>query len=105
MATVKAEREKIKRVDVRQAAKSAIEYFQLLFPEASDFSLEEVELSEDEKYWLITLGFEVAKTKNPISLYKDSLQGLLNPPKTKYKLFKVDVRTGEVQGMKIRSLE
>ena len=102
MATIRAEREKPKRVDVRQAAKAAMEYARTLFPEASGFSLEEVELSEDEKQWLITLGFEVRKeAKSRIS----NLEDVLNPPRTKYKLFKVDVHSGEVQGMKIRAIE
>ena len=85
------------RIDVRQAANAAMDYFKSLFPTVRRFSLEEVELSEDGKHWLITLGFEVPKSSPDVD-------ALFLPPKTKYKVFKVDVRTGRVLAMKIRSL-
>ena len=85
------------RIDVRQAANAAMNYFKGLFPTVRRSSLEEVELSEDGKHWLITLGFDVPK-----SLLDAGAQFL--PPKTKYKVFKVDVQTGRVLAMKIRSL-
>lgn len=84
------------KVDVRQAAQAAMQYFQRLFPAVTHFSLEEVELSEDEKYWMITLGYDVARVSGSI---------ILRPPTTKYKVFKVNATTGEVLAMKIRSLQ
>ncbi len=74
-------------------------YFLSLFPQAMGCSLEEVELSDDEKYWLITLGFDAPK-----KISASNVTDLLNPPKTKYKVFKVDVHSGKVLAMKIRSL-
>ncbi|HEX3799917.1 MAG TPA: hypothetical protein VH413_14580 [Verrucomicrobiae bacterium] len=94
-------------LDVRQAAKSAMEYSQALFPTAINFSLEEAELSEDEKYWLITLGFETPNGKPKVAksnhINLESL--LLGGPKAKYKIFKVDATTGKVVSMKIRAME
>jgi hypothetical protein len=88
-----------KKIGAREAADAAVEYFRQLFS-ASEFqsiSLEEVELSEDGKYWLITLGYDV----HP----KSGIAAVLGPPKTKFKVLKVDTRSGQVVAMKIRKLE
>jgi hypothetical protein len=94
MATAKSESTII---DVKVAAESAMNYFRRLFPNVRSFSLEEVELSDDEKYWSITLGYDVAANR-PL------IPAELLPPTTKYKVFKVDAATGKVLSMKIRSL-
>jgi hypothetical protein len=86
------------RILVADAANAAMKYFQSLFPRVRKVSLEEVELSDDEKFWMITLGFELP------SDHPDIPSELL-PPKTKFKVFKVNAQTGEVLSMKIRSLE
>ncbi len=100
MGSTKVEPEVVRSVEAPEAARLAASYLRSLFPELSKYSLEEVELSEDGKYWLITLGIEVPKTK-VAPQFGDLLFG---PPTTKYKVFKVDVRTGKVLAMKIRSL-
>jgi|ERR1035441_1849701 hypothetical protein len=90
------------KVDARAAANAAAEYFKELYPTVTAFSLEEVELSEDGAHWLITLSFEV-----PISRLSSLSNVALafQPPKTKFKVFKVDAKTGRVVAMKIRKLE
>lgn len=99
MATTKLQSGPSTRIDARAAANAAARYFRQLYPNVSSCSLEEVELSEDDRYWLITLGFEVsAKAGGGIPL-------LLQPPKTKFKVFKVNAQTGEVVSMRIRKLE
>jgi hypothetical protein len=65
-----------------------------------DLLLEEVELTDDRKFWLITLGF---------TQLTGSLEDLLSteaPEKEeiKYKIFKVNAETGKVESMKIREL-
>jgi len=88
------------RIDARQAASAAAAYFRDLYSNVASFSLEEVEFSEHEHCWLITLSFEIPA--NP------RLGGVLvqfQPPKTKFKVFKVDAKTGRVVAMKIRKLE
>ncbi len=54
-----------------------------------DISIEEIELSSDEKYWLITLG-------HPRTFFV---------PAKDYKKIKVDAETGEVISMKMRIVE
>jgi len=98
MATTKSAPVSATRIDARRAASAAAGYFQQLYPNVSSFSLEEVELSEDGDYWFITLSFELGAK---IGGFPVTLQ----PPKTKFKVFKVNVRTGEVVSMRIRKLE
>lgn len=76
-----------------------MQYFKQLFSasEIQSSSLEEVELSEDGKYWLITLGYEVRP--------KSGITAAFGPPKSKFKVFKVEARTGRVVAMNIRTVE
>lgn len=89
-------------VDAKKAAQLASKYFKSLLPEVSDFSLEEVELSEDGNFWLITLGFTAKKSEQVATNAWANVFGA--PPRTKFKVFKVDTRTGKVISMKIRAL-
>lgn len=88
-------------IDVKDAAKAAAEYFSKLYSgkQYSDLLLEEVELSEDEKHWLITLSYAY-KPAPPAS----ALDIFSKQSPRKYKLFKIDASTGNVEAMKIRSL-
>jgi len=88
-----------KMINVKNAVKSAYDYFQsiqdLMNNHIEDLNLEEVELSEDEKFWLITLGFDrPIKTPN---LFEEKYKRV-------YKLFKVNSETGAVEAMKIREV-
>ncbi len=86
-------------LDVKQAAQKASEYFTTLYTgrNTANVQLEEVELTEDGRYWLITLSYPLA-----------SLTGLSEflgkgGPR-EYKVFKIDASTGEVKSMKIRNV-
>ena len=83
-------------IDVKQAAQSASGFFWELYRDkgTTDVRLEEVELVEDGKFWLITLSFQPPPTIN-----------LLRKQSRQYKTFKVDAQTGQVLSMKIRELE
>ncbi len=85
-------------IDVKQAAQLASNFIVGLYSDEtiSDVLLEEVELSEDSKYWLITLSFPA-----PAS----SVNAILGIRGRRYKIFKVDTETGEVLSMKIRELQ
>jgi hypothetical protein len=98
MPAISPTSKKAQKVDARAAANAAAAYFKDLYPNVTAFSLEEVELSEDGTHWLITLSFEIPPTQ---SLSRLPFQ----PPKTKFKVFKVDAKTGRVIAMKIRKLE
>jgi hypothetical protein len=89
-------------VDARQAAGSAFEYFNALFSRTSGLldsepfvDLEEIELSKDGRYWLVTLGFNARRPKDT------RLPDFLRVPLRKLKVFKVDAVTGRVLSMKI----
>lgn len=85
-------------LDVKAAAQKASEYFGALFSKelAADSRLEEVELSEDGKYWLITLSYPDTAS---------ALQAIFaNDPKRLYKQFKIDIASGSVVSMKIRKV-
>ena len=80
-------------IDVKKAVTAALAYAQELGRPGA--TLEEVERSEDDRYWLVTLGFP--RRLNDLSV----LGGIRYEPD--YKVFKVDAETSEVLSMKIRN--
>lgn len=84
-----------KRIDVEQAATNALNYFNKLYAGKgfTNIQLEEVELSDDDKYWFITLSYQPTV-----------LDPIIKGPKA-YKIFQIDAYTGNVKAMKIRSVE
>lgn len=79
--------EKKQIISAKEAAGHASKYLADVKSIASyNIGLEEIELSEDKKYWLITL----SHPKGYIGSVMD------------YKIFKVDAYTGKVLSMKIR---
>lgn len=62
-----------------------------------NLSLEEIELSPDRKYWLVTLSFDEARQKAP------ELPSFLRVPRQKFKVFKVERQSGRVVSMKMRN--
>lgn len=88
-------------IDVKKAVNTAKEYIQDFFaPETlSGLELEEVELSEDAKTWLVTLGFTSKKEQN-VSELLASRQAM-----REYKLFRIDAETGQILSMKTRTYD
>ena len=96
-------------IDVRKAVLAAQNYFKsmqdLMSPDDSfiirDLRLEEVEISEDKKYWFVTIGYDFAE-----GAFKDALSFIATPKKNdrNYKIFKINSETGEVESMKIREV-
>ena len=88
-------------LDVKEAAQRASEYFAGLYADEGvlNVQLEEVELTDDGQYWLITLSYPMIRSGEmsgiPINLAF----------RRKYKVFKIDSRTGEVKSMKMRNIE
>lgn len=64
--------------------------------------LEEIELTEDEHYWLITVGFDIKKDSVPLTPL-DALALPKSELERKYKIFKIDSEQGNVVSMKMRS--
>jgi hypothetical protein len=77
-------------INVKEAVEVAQRYFSMLYEGTTKFfpEVEEVELTEDEQFWVITLGY------SPDFFATDR----------KYKTFKINSATGEVISMKIRTL-
>jgi len=93
-------------VDVKSAIAAARVGFHEFMEEeetCENIRLEEVELSEDEKYWMITLGYDVF-----CKPYEVQNVFLHNPDfqtrKREYKLFRVNANNGNVESMKIRTV-
>ncbi|MHB8519255.1 MAG: hypothetical protein ACYDH9_00735 [Limisphaerales bacterium] len=90
------------KVDLNTAVKTALKFFNQSFGSVklSDVQLEEIELSEDEGFWLITVGYD-----NPSAV--DPFRGKMflphQVPIRKYKVVSVDARTGRPVSIKIRA--
>lgn len=84
-------------IDVKQATDKAKAHLVAFFPEAEQVQLEEVELSEDKAFWLITLSYEGVSSSVASSMLVG--KSLL------YKIFKLDAESGEVLSMKIRNIK
>jgi hypothetical protein len=99
------------RIDAKQAAQAAAKYLSdmrdLIDAKLRDVRLEEIELLEAPKVWVVTLGYDV-----PSQASNDLFPAILNPRplpgqvvyKRDYKTFQVNSETGEVESMKIRSI-
>ncbi len=92
-------------IDVKQAVKIARDYITNLFDQPlRELQLEEVQLSDDDKYWLITFGYDTDRM--PALEYGRS--GDFTPVKPQYirdyKIVTVDAETGKPISMKIREL-
>ena len=84
-------------INVKEVTDKAKEHLLAFFPDAEQVQLEEVELSKDKAYWLITLSYEGVSTSVASSMLVG--KSLL------YKIFKLDVKNGEVISMKIRDIK
>ncbi len=91
-------------VSVKEAVASSIKYVKDLYPEEplNDLLLEEVELSDDEKFWLVTLGF----TRKTIPYSHSALDLLTHREDYErvYKVIKVKAEDGNPVSLKIRKL-
>ncbi|MBI3329424.1 MAG: hypothetical protein HYZ81_22310 [Nitrospinae bacterium] len=84
-------------LDVKAAVTTAVTYLQVLYSDEDlkNIRLEEVWLSDDEKYWYVTIGYDsLTSARDPLAA--------LRQPEREYKLFKVRVEDGRVMEMKMR---
>jgi len=75
-----------------RAAENFVQNMKRSLGELSDVRLEEVVLTEDESYWLITLGFMRPESN------------VLEKPKREYRQFQIDATTGNLKSMTIRTV-
>ncbi len=83
-------------IPVKVAAQKAIGYMHLLFENTSIYGIEEVEITNDNKYWLITVS--MADENLPLA-------NVLGAGKRKYKIVQIDSDTGDVKSVKIRKFD
>jgi hypothetical protein len=88
-------------IGVKDAVRIAADYLASLYEgtELRDVLLEEVRLSDDDQYWLVTMGFSRLVSANPIFEALGSASF-----KREYKVFEVSAETGEVRSMRIREV-
>ena len=88
-------------IDVKDAFESAKKYFKDMYGESiQGVALEEVELSDDESYWYITIGYMDSSQLVGPTGYQFSPFG----PGRAYKIFKIDANNGKVMSMKVRNI-
>ncbi len=82
-------------IGVQQAVAAARDFARGLLDDEklAGITLEEVELSGDERFWLVTFGFPVT----------ERLSQFASGPAKDYKIFEVEADTGSVRSVDIRS--
>ena len=92
-------------IDVKEAVKKALDYVSSVIPVEAliDPRLEEVELSENEKTWLITISFIRVTPSKYLHSLASAMQEVTQSDR-EYKLVSVDADTGKPLSMKIRQL-
>jgi len=92
-----------KKIDVLRATHIALNYFRRIYKASFlRIRIEEIELTKDEKYWLLTIGYDIPGTSG-VS-FAETLTGMKPMPLREYKEFKLDAITGEVMYMRIRKI-
>ncbi len=83
-------------IDVRQASEAALSHLKSLYPsyDLGNVLLEEAELTDDEKFWLITLSFRAPGK---------SASDFFGEPRD-LKIIKISADTGDLKSMKIRKV-
>lgn len=92
------------RVDVKEAVRRALAYLRDLYSDEAlpNLRLEEVELSDDGRHWLITYGFTAAEQDIESNGLWSTVGGSTTRQRRDYKLIQVDAETGVPLSMKIR---
>jgi hypothetical protein len=90
-------------MDAKQAAKKAMDYLSEMFDTADlrDILPEEVELTEEDRLWEVTIGF----TRRQLSSSNGPMASLVGPTeafKRELKVFTIDAESGVVRSMKTK---
>ena len=93
-------------VDVKQAVARAMGYLEDMYriEQFKDVLLEEVDLSEDNKYWNVTIGFtrrQETTSGGPMA----TLIGQSSEFKREFKVFQIDSKNGDLRSMRSRKGE
>ncbi|MDR1819553.1 MAG: hypothetical protein LBR15_04805 [Methanobrevibacter sp.] len=85
-------------IDTKQAIESSINYIRDVYEQLPDLRVEEIELSDNEEFWIITLGWDEIKKNNNL---EQAMNPLFRGVKRAYKTFFVDSESGDIKKMKI----
>jgi len=93
-------------IDMKQAVQTAMEFCRNLYGQekSADFLLEEVELTEDEKFWLVTIGFNSGQGETIQPPTSASGSSFSKRPDHVFKTMKVDANNGRALSLKIKKL-
>jgi hypothetical protein len=93
-----AEANKANGLSVHDAVKIAAGHLKQLYPRADLILLEEVALSDDDRFWSVTLSFVGPEAPEGTGGFHPS------SGERKYKILTIDRATTEVRSMKIREV-
>ena len=90
-------------VDVKEAVGKAMDYLKDMYQidQFKDVLLEEVDLSEDNKFWNVTIGFtrqQESTSGGPMA----TLIGQSTEFKREFKVFQIDAESGALRSMRSR---
>jgi hypothetical protein len=93
-------------VDVKGAVGKAMDYLKNMYQidQFKDVLLEEVDLSEDDKFWNVTIGFtrlQESTSGGPMA----TLIGQSSEFKREFKVFQIDAESGVLRSMRSRKGE
>ena len=93
-------------VDVKEAVGKAMEYLKDMYQidQFKDVLLEEVDLSEDNKFWNVTIGFtrpQESTSGGPMA----TLIGQSSEFKREFKVFQIDAESAALRSMRSRKGE
>ncbi len=93
-------------VDVKEAVGKAMDYLKHMYQidQFKDVLLEEVDLSEDNKFWNVTVGFtrpQESTSGGPMA----TLIGQSAEFKREFKVFQIDAESGALRSMRSRKGE
>lgn len=80
--------------DLQKITQNAIDYLKAFYPHSENVQVDEMELSTDKKEFSITISYEVPPStpSEMLSVKKE----------VKYKVFQVEIKTGDVLSMRNR---
>ena len=93
-------------IDMKQAVQIAQDFCRTLYgpDQLADFLLEEVELTEDEKFWLVTIGFNLRPGEYARTTAGSAGSSQARALEHVFKTMKVDASNGRALSLKIKKL-
>ena len=93
-------------IDMKQAVQIAQDFCRTLYgpDQLADFLLEEVELTDDEKFWLVTISFNLKPGENARQAAGSGVSSQTRALEHVFKTMKVDASSGRALSLKIKKL-